>query len=662
MLRNATPLPADCASFPEFTASDTRSAQLLNDLFRRHYFALPGPSAYTGDQQSDWRAWNALSTEWLDTAANPAHGRDYNRDLAHFLEHVELDADGYVYTYPPTFRERNRIGWPFPDYRQSHGATPAWNFTTDHTHGWQRVRGTGAPEGDRPGWALTAEHGEIEIVSPRLKLAALHAPLLAVQWHGDGAVTGVCQWQAAGGQSGTVPFRLPPPPNGDQALFLPLWPSVPRDAILNRLTLRLYLEPAATIVVQRIEPLFDTRHNTNNSHFVLAAWHHARWGADRAFLMRILPRVRLAMAHLHHDHGGRRYGLLQTPWWGHDGQTGLGHGIGSNYWDLLPFGHRDLYGTAYYLAALRSAAEMEALIARHPAWGAEPAPRGMGAAALRAHATRVRHAAAAAFWDEQSGRFIGTIDREGQRHDYGFVFANLEALYCGLGDQDQARRIYDWLDGRRLVAGDRSQGEDIYHFRFAPRATTRDNRDWYFWGWNGKAVPWGDQVQNGGAVLYTSFHDILNRLKFAGADDAWSRLAGVLDWYTEVLEAGGYRAYYQDHEGRLQGAGTAGGLGLDAEFVESALVPLVTVYGFLGLEATAAGLVAQPRLPKGLERLGVRNLRYGAARYDLEAGRDWVTIAPAGGTPRRLRVGDRPRLLVPAAWEGTQSAEADHPG
>ena len=48
----------------------------------------------------------------------------------------------------------------------------------------------------------------------------------------------------------------------------------------------------------------------------------------------------------------------------------------------------------------------------------------------------------------------------------------------------------------------------------------------YFWGWsNPESVPWGNQVQDGGAVLGFSYHDLMARLKTAGPDDAWQRLA-----------------------------------------------------------------------------------------------------------------------------------------
>jgi hypothetical protein len=91
---------------------------------------------------------------------------------------------------------------------------------------------------------------------------------------------------------------------------------------------------------------------------------------------------------------------------------------------------------------------------------------------------------------------------------------NLEAIHYGLASPEQARSIFDWLDGKREIAADTSRGADIYHWRFAPRATTRRNIDTYVWAWsNPEQIPWGGQIQDGGAVLGFSFHDMMARLQ-----------------------------------------------------------------------------------------------------------------------------------------------------
>ena len=59
-----------------------------------------------------------------------------------------------------------------------------------------------------------------------------------------------------------------------------------------------------------------------------------------------------------------------------------------------------------------------------------------------------------------------------------------------------------------------------------------------------------------------------------GAASGWARRAA------KALAAD--EPYDGSREGTLQGGGTAGGLGLDAEFFESVLVPQVMLEGFLG--------------------------------------------------------------------------------
>ena len=173
------------------------------------------------------------------------------------------------------------------------------------------------------------------------------------------------------------------------------------------------------------------------------------------------------------------------------------------------------------------------------------------------------------------------------------------------------------------MAGDTSSGADIYHWRFAPRATTRRNVETYVWAWSSpQSIPWGGQVQDGGAVLGFSYFDIMARLAVNGPDDAWRRLGEIIAWFDEVQAAGGYREFYaQPGRGTLQGGGTAGGLGVDFEFLESVLVPQVMLYGFLGFEPTADGFTVTPRLPQDWPSLTIRGIHVHDRVIDVTAER-----------------------------------------
>jgi hypothetical protein len=355
-----------------------------------------------------------------------------------------------------------------------------------------------------------------------------------------------------------------------------------------------------------------------------------------------------------------------------------GEGVGSNYWDLLPFGGEDALATVYYYDALLDLAELEDVAAGHPEWkvpsggsGSDSIPplsppfEGGGftydPADLRAQAARVKAHAGRRFWNKRTGRF-GTIDLDGAMHDYGFTFLNNEAVYYGFATPRQAESINAWMSGRRSVAGDTATGADIYRWRFGPRATTRRNVDYYFWGWsNPESIPWGAQVQDGGAVLGFSYHDLMARLKTAGPDDAAARLAEIVRWYDEVEAAGGYRAYYaaDPSRGTLQGGGTPGGLGMDSEFFESILVPQVMLCGFMGFQPTADGFEVNPRLPSDWPSLAVTRIHLHDRVLDVTAtGAGEVIVTATAGEPMRIRVGEAEQVLPSAAGTTRISLES----
>ena len=154
------------------------------------------------------------------------------------------------------------------------------------------------------------------------------------------------------------------------------------------------------------------------------------------------------------------------------------------------------------------------------------------------------------------------------------------------------------------------------------------------WAWsNPEGIPWGGQVQDGGAVLGFSYHDLMARLATFGPDDAWARLREIVKWFEEVEAAGGYRAYYRGMEKdgvTLQGGGTAGGLGLDHEFIESVLVPQVMIDGFLGFAPTGDGFRVQPRLPRDWPWLEIDRIRWHGATLTVRAAKGTIEVRREG--------------------------------
>jgi hypothetical protein len=97
-------------------------------------------------------------------------------------------------------------------------------------------------------------------------------------------------------------------------------------------------------------------------------------------------------------------------------------------------------------------------------------------------------------------------------------------------------------------------------------------------------------------------------------------LREILSWFDEVQTEGGYRAYYaKPGRGSLQGGGTAGGLGIDQEFLESVLVPQIMLYGFLGFDPHGETFQVKPRLPSHWPSLKITGIHFHDQVLDITA-------------------------------------------
>ncbi len=538
---------------------------------------------------------------------------------------------------------------------------------------------TGVERGDivEEGWEMVLAEPGARLGVPGISHNAMLAPFMQVRWKAENypeTARPFLEWTSEEMPDFARGRRMYfDPPASEKMVYSmvpmyrhPEW----RDQTITGI--RLGFDNATTgsrVILQGIFPQFDTRHNVNNPAYVTACIDYFFWTGDLNFLRANIERMRLAMGFMEMEFGTDEDGLVKMPWVGHEGTTGLildeegnvtmrgGHGVGNNYWDLVPFGQTDSYATIRHFHAARRMAELEREIEGRPEWNIAPSPLLRTAEHWERQAEMAKENGNQLFWNEETGRFTLGPDSEGNQADYGFTFLNLEAIAYGFATEERARSIMDWLDGRREVADDTSQTTDIYVWRFAPRATTKRNIEHYGWFWNGPHhIAFGDQVQDGGAVLGFSYHDILARLRVNGAEDAGRRLMEIARWYGEVVEAGGYRAYYDgSRPGNLQGGGTPGGLGLDKEFFESVMVPHVLLDGFAGLRPTADGFSLNPMVPESWGELGVTNIAVRGNVFDLKVSADGMTL-----TPRKKRPGGEPLMVsVPERWSLVEGGSAD---
>lgn len=653
-------------NFPRFEVPGHEdSMAALRHMFYQHYLEA-GPKATL------WDEWLASPSLW------PAYTREGSvpmRDQWHAaLSNRHIDQEGYVATHQHR-SIAHQTGWPFPHWSQGRKgfgyhfsfrdtSGPPWRSThLASPEAWETDGAKSFGVSDQ-GWELSLTTASATLTTPADAKPFLpyESPFVQLRWRSPGLEKAqpFLEWETRE-SAGFAPDRRmyfdPPDPGRDNMTYsmLPLFEHPAWKGEITRLRLNFgNEEPVTSVTVQALFSQYDTRHNVNNQSYLAGCTDYFWWSRDLNFLRDNLNRMRTALQFIILDGQTQKEKVVLTGWVGHEGRSGLrrrddgtieiltGTGVGNNYWDLLPFGHKDAYATLRFYSTLLRMAQLEEEVASHPQWNLPRSVVRHDPEYLRRHAAEVKQRGNELFWNDETGRFAAGIDADGHKPDFGFTFVNLEAIYYGFATDAHARTILEWLTGQREVEGDTSKGDDIYAWRFGPRATTRRNLDYYGWYWhNPGSIPFGGQVQDGGAVLGFSYHDLMARLKYLGPNDAWNRLQQILTWYQEVLKAGGYRKYYDgSRPGDLQGGGTPGGLGMDEEFYESVLVPQVLLEGFLGFRPTGSGFRIHPRLPASWPELTITRIHLHRHVLNVRATTALIEITreglPPGAEPSRI--------------------------
>lgn len=663
------PIPDD---FPRFIIPGNEvQMESLRELYYLHY--LPG-----GPLATLWDEWLSGSTLWpaLETDDRMNSIRDR---WAKALSGREMDAEGYVATHQHASIAHQQ-GWPFPSWEQGGSESWGWHFAVPSpiyaggsikprgNEGWELVGATDAGI-NAEGWNITLDQPNAILRTPSLDFDSFNAPYLQLRWKATGLTSAEpkVKWkvtdESSADQSSELYFDSALDDQGLVFTMIPVYKSSAWRGRIARLEIHFENAAHASVTIQSFFTQYDTRHTINQQNFVRGSCQYFWWTRDLSFLRANIQRMRLAVHYAMTELGGRREKCITVDWVGHDGRSGIeigadgtkrllrGRGVGGNYWDLMPFGGRDAYATIHYFDMLNHLARLESEIAEHPEWNIPGGPLAFDAAELRAHAKEVKEFAGYLFWNKTTGRFVSAVDADGKAHDYGYTFVNFEAIAYGFATDAQSDSIMKWIEGSRAVEGDTAQGADIYQWRFAPRASTRRNIEYYFWGWSApESIPFGGQIQDGGAVLGFSYHDLMARLETRGPDDAWKRLQEIIRWFDEVLAVGGYREFYKDPaRGTLQGGGTAGGLGLDHEFFESILVPQVMLSGFMGLRPGADAISLNPRLPTDWPELTITRIHYQNQILDITARKDSLTIHRTRGADQGLtiKIGGTTHTILP---------------
>ena len=359
---------------------------------------------------------------------------------------------------------------------------------------------------------------------------------------------------------------------------------------------------------------------------------------------------------------------------GHDGDQGdIESSLGNGYWDILFMPEYDFQSNTYFYKALKDMAYLESILedngitvekslatintaTREGAKGT--CAYSYTASSLESVASDVLGAMRATttdggFWNGTNGRFVAGCGANGDWYDYGYVAWNLEAIYYGVATDDQANSIMTWLNNE----------SGLYEWEFAPKSITETGDKTVLNGqyYNNSSIEssWVN-CQYGGAILYTSFYDLMAKIEYGGVDVAYSRLSAIKDWYMEVYNyyvANGtdpnefYRYYYENKEVQMQGQGTNGAVGIDAEFLESYLTLSSVAYGFFGIDSIdGKTLVVAPELPTNLSHWGMENLSFNFVEYDIVAYKNGVQITSV----RERNAGELSGLKIQISLNYTQ--------
>lgn len=668
MYRNADKPENPPEDFPKLKFANLENySKLAQDLLWRHTIPygpewdewLDGeggfpkyPELPSGAKATLWDGWMCEAELWQGTETDGIYPR-LKASWKRALLNRRLDGSGYVETKQGVFYAHNR-GWPFPYYKQEDLGV-GWIFTyknqaqyyapekLDDDSGFEYNgilrRGISAQ-----GLELSIHMPDASIELPELSCDTFRAPFLQIRWCGEGMGEHepYLEWVREGDNGYDAQRRMyfeacPPEreltckADYEERAFamLPLYKHPLWNGTVKRVRLCVGNRRAGgRITLLSVFTQSDSRHNINNVQYLKGCCAYFNATRDLDFLRRNIGKMRTALAAFQYEHHTLEELVVKTTWVGHDGSSGAfcdaegktvrkkGAGLTSNWMDNQPYGGYDSYCSAYYYQAVLKMAELEEMIRRHPEWGVDYAYQAFEAEELRLHASRVKARFNELFWDDETGRFYATIDLEGNPHPNANIMANLEILYSGIATEAHERSVLDWISGRRTVAGDDAQGDEIYQYRFAPLISTKKNRDFLLW-YQRTDLPFGTELQDGGCVLMVSYFDLMTRCRIYGADNAWERLKQILDWYGEVRSEGGYKNYFHNRGLTLQGEGDGGNIGITAEFFESQLPMCAVLFGLLGYYPLADRLVFTPRIPEELGTICVTNVAWRTVKMDI---------------------------------------------
>ena len=659
--------------FVHFSSSDNGLDNFLNDFLDRNLRydnQSLGTNSLGGGVMYE-KEWETMCLTWFDSTSKVLPDDRY-QILKSSIDNIPIDKYGYVWQASDGLQPDNgpastyfTEGWPFPDYSESGARSKGYEFNSNgNTEGWTSSGGN-----------LTSNNGLLTLncsgvssatlLSPSFKVDSFNSPMVEI----DLRMTDFDNFANKSNFDNVYLYWTTsdsPDWSSDKCVDMKDWCTRTISNIPSQLATQtywpMYLHPKwngktitqlklvvtskstmnAAIKLNYVRMNYDSRVATTNGIYLSSVKNYYESTGDVQFLKNNLSRCRQALQFMLTDMDGSS-GLIDQDWFtGHDGLQGVGHGINGSYSDITSLPSKNIEINMDFYDGVEAMAYIEKMVKELGI--SDPMPDIVGKDnktlvtynqsqdSLTSLANTIKTKFQQSFWDSKNGRFFAGYNNDNVKIDNGFVSYNLEAISDGLATSDQAQKVMSWINGSRIIVGDTSTGSDIYKNIFAPRFTTLKNTNSWVWCASCAALPFGDQVQDGGSILFVSYYDLLSRISALGTDNAFTRLKDIQSWYEDVASAGGegdrfYRDYYDQLGIQLQGNGTSGGLGLDAEFTESALVYVAIPNGFFGYNVTDNKTIQfTPDLPSNLTYWKIENMMYNGIKYDVTIGKNSFII------------------------------------
>ena len=681
-----------------FYSSDSDLDFFLNDFFKRHSgYTEDGVNLKVNSVTAGVNSEEFFSHEWMSKAyywynSDDGYAEDRIAGLRTFLSSVPVDDYGYVWSSNDKVRPNDatpssaeqRMGWPYPSNDDIKGIS--WDFNGS-TGSWSNNISATSSNNLYTAY-VSGQTADIVFTSPtastsgfRLgifnyrKIYTYSAPLLEFDIRIDDVtnVNDILVGYTTSAQSTTQwvsvkenAFMSYDIGNATGAynhlIFMPMYAfwGASNSTYLKQIQIKIDIKDgkamSGNVGLNYVRPTIDTRMTNNNSILISSLRQDYDFTGDLTYLQNNITRARKAMNFLMQMYDSSRKLNKQSYLVGHDGDQGdIESSLGNGYWDILFMPEYDFQSNMYFYKAVADMAYLEDILTANSitvdtslatiktatrSGATSTSAYSYTADSLTTVANNVLGAMQATtanggFWNESTGRFAAGYNSSGTLYDYGYVAWNLEAIYYGIATETQATSIMTWLNSET----------ELYDYKFAPISITETGDKKVLNGqyYNNSSIKsnWVN-CQYGGAILYTSFYDLMARIDYSGTDDAYARLQEIQAWYMEVYnnymqEIGAnpnefYRYYYEEKGIVVQGQGINGAVGLDAEFLESYLPLSAVAYGFFGIDSIdGKTLKIAPELPTELNYWGMENLAFNFVEYDLKAYKNGVQITSVRG-------------------------------